>query len=100
MVLAVAQAKLLSRQKDAAIAAQANLHPEDGHSFRVFECPGPEEVPAQLKSSTVELKDFTQLSTSSVLFDCPSQPCLPPPFLEGGVCVFLISAPWHENKKK
>ena len=36
---------LLCRQKDAAIAAQANLHPEDGHSFRVFECPGPEEVP-------------------------------------------------------
>ena len=31
-------------QKDAAIAAQANLHPEDGHSFRVYEAPGPEEV--------------------------------------------------------
>ncbi|KAK9819243.1 hypothetical protein WJX81_003710 [Elliptochloris bilobata] len=31
-------------QKAAAIAAQANLHPEDGHSFRVTEAPGPEEV--------------------------------------------------------
>ena len=31
-------------QKDAAIAAQTNLHPEDGHSFRVKEAPGPEEV--------------------------------------------------------
>ena len=31
-------------QKDAAIAAQTNLHPEDGHSFRVYEAPGPEEV--------------------------------------------------------
>ena len=33
-----------SSQTDAAVAAQANLHPEDGHSFRVFEAPGPEEV--------------------------------------------------------
>lgn len=33
-----------SSQKDAAIAAQTNLHPEDGHSFRVYEAPGPEEV--------------------------------------------------------
>ena len=31
-------------QKAAAIAAQANLHPEDGHSFRVVEAPGPEEA--------------------------------------------------------
>lgn len=31
-------------QRDAAIAAQTNLHPEDGHSFRVYEAPGPEEV--------------------------------------------------------
>ena len=31
-------------QKDAAIAAQVNLHAEDGHHFRVFEAPGPEEV--------------------------------------------------------
>ena len=31
-------------QKDAAIAAQTNLHPEDGHSFRVYEAPGPEEA--------------------------------------------------------
>ena len=31
-------------QKDAAIAAQVKLHPEDGHSFQVFEAPGPEEV--------------------------------------------------------
>ena len=31
-------------QKDAAIAAQTNLHPEDGNSFRVTEAPGPEEV--------------------------------------------------------
>ncbi|KAK9804567.1 hypothetical protein WJX73_000229 [Symbiochloris irregularis] len=33
-----------SSQTDAAVAAQANLHPEDGHSFRVVEAPGPEEV--------------------------------------------------------
>ena len=33
-----------SSQKDAAIAAQTNLHAEDGHSFRVMEAPGPEEV--------------------------------------------------------
>ena len=33
-----------SSQKDAAIAAQTNLHPEDGNSFRVTEAPGPEEV--------------------------------------------------------
>ncbi len=33
-----------SNQKDAAIAAQTNLHAEDGHSFRVMEAPGPEEV--------------------------------------------------------
>lgn len=33
-------------QKDAAIAAQVKLHPEDGHSFQVFEAPGPEEVKA------------------------------------------------------
>jgi hypothetical protein len=31
-------------QKDAAFAAQARLHSEDGHSFRVMEAPGPEEV--------------------------------------------------------
>ena len=34
-------------QKAAAIAAQANLHPEDGHSFHVVEAPGPEEARAQ-----------------------------------------------------
>lgn len=33
-----------NNQKDAAIAAQTNLHAEDGHSFRVMEAPGPEEV--------------------------------------------------------
>ena len=33
-----------SSQKDAAIAAQTNIHPEDGRSFRVVEAPGPEEV--------------------------------------------------------
>ena len=33
-----------NNQRDAAIAAQVNLHPEDGHSFRVQEAPGPEEV--------------------------------------------------------
>jgi hypothetical protein len=31
-------------QKDAAIAAQTKLHPEDGHSFQISEAPGPEEV--------------------------------------------------------
>ena len=31
-------------QKDAAVAAQTNIHPEDGRSFRVVEAPGPEEV--------------------------------------------------------
>ena len=31
-------------QKDAAIACAANIHPEDGHAFRVMEAPGPEEV--------------------------------------------------------
>ncbi len=31
-------------QKAAAIAAQTNLHPEDGHSFHVVEAPGPEEA--------------------------------------------------------
>lgn len=36
-----------NNQKDAAIAAQTNLHAEDGHSFRVMEAPGPEEVGAQ-----------------------------------------------------
>ena len=30
--------------RDAALAAQTNLTPEDGHSFRVHEAPGPEEV--------------------------------------------------------
>ena len=33
-----------NNQADAAIAAQVNLHPEDGHSFHVVEAPGPEEV--------------------------------------------------------
>ena len=33
-----------NNQRDAAIAAQVNLHPEDGHTFRVQEAPGPEEV--------------------------------------------------------
>ena len=33
-----------SSQKDAAIASQTNIHPEDGRSFRVVEAPGPEEV--------------------------------------------------------
>ncbi len=33
-----------SSQKAAAIAAQTNIHPEDGRSFRVVEAPGPEEV--------------------------------------------------------
>ena len=37
-----------SSQKDAAIAAQTNIHPEDGRSFRVIEAPGPEEVPRAL----------------------------------------------------
>ncbi|KAK9817083.1 hypothetical protein WJX72_009273 [[Myrmecia] bisecta] len=31
-------------QRDAAIAAQTKLHAEDGHDFRVYEAPGPEEV--------------------------------------------------------
>lgn len=31
-------------QKDAATAAQTRIHSEDGHSFRVMEAPGPEEV--------------------------------------------------------
>lgn len=31
-------------QRDAAVAAQANLTPEDGLSFRVHEAPGPEEA--------------------------------------------------------
>jgi hypothetical protein len=31
-------------QKDAAIAAQVNIHPQDGNSFRIAEAPGPEEV--------------------------------------------------------
>lgn len=35
-------------QKDAAIAAQTNLHAEDGHSFRVIEAPGPEEASCAL----------------------------------------------------
>jgi len=33
-----------STQKDAAFAAQTRVHPEDSHSFRVMEAPGPEEV--------------------------------------------------------
>ncbi|CAK0783273.1 hypothetical protein CVIRNUC_006472 [Coccomyxa viridis] len=33
-----------STQKDAAFAAQTRIHPEDSHSFRVMEAPGPEEV--------------------------------------------------------
>jgi hypothetical protein len=33
-----------TNQADAAIAAQVNLHPEDGHAFHVVEAPGPEEV--------------------------------------------------------
>ena len=37
-------------QKDAAIAAQVKLHPEDGHSFQVFEAPGPEEVRQSVSS--------------------------------------------------
>ena len=45
-------------QRDAAIAAQVNLHPEDGHSFQVFEAPGPEEVTYYC---------FTCFSTSSPL---------------------------------
>ena len=35
---------LFHTQKDAAIAAQTRLHSDDGHAFRVSECPGPEEV--------------------------------------------------------
>ena len=33
-----------STQKDAAFAAQTRIHPEDSHSFRVMEAPGPEEA--------------------------------------------------------
>ena len=35
-----------NNQADAATAAQVNLHPEEGHSFRVVEAPGPEEARA------------------------------------------------------
>jgi hypothetical protein len=35
---------IFNSQKDAAIAAQANIHPEDGNSFQIKEAPGPEEV--------------------------------------------------------
>ena len=35
---------LFHTQRDAAIAAQTRLHSDDGHAFRVTECPGPEEV--------------------------------------------------------
>jgi len=31
-------------QRDAAVAAQVNLQAEDGHSFRVIDAPGPEDV--------------------------------------------------------
>ena len=33
-----------SSQRDAAVAAQVNLQAEDGHSFRVVDAPGPEDV--------------------------------------------------------
>ena len=49
-------------QKDAAIAAQTNLHPEDGHSFRVYEAPGPEEV--RMASAFDMLKCFHQPTRS------------------------------------
>lgn len=38
---------IFNSQKDAAIAAQANIHPEDGNRFRIKEAPGPEEVRRQ-----------------------------------------------------
>ena len=40
-------------QKDAAIACAANIHPEDGHTFRVMEAPGPEEVPTLMLQVSV-----------------------------------------------
>ena len=54
-------------QKDAAIAAQTNLHPEDGHAFRVYEAPGPEEV--SMESSFKILKHihlFPNLASKSL----------------------------------
>lgn len=47
-----------SSQKDAAVAAQANLHPEDGNSFRVTEAPGPEEVRALFCVSSRSLTPY------------------------------------------
>ena len=40
-------------QKDAAVAAQTNIHPEDGRSFRVVEAPGPEEVTHRCRPSAL-----------------------------------------------
>lgn len=48
-----------SSQKDAAVAAQANLHSEDGNSFRVVEAPGPEEVWCLWQSANMILPVLT-----------------------------------------
>ena len=43
-------------QKDAAFAAQTRLHPEDGHSFRVMEAPGPDEVLLLFRRSPMRMR--------------------------------------------
>lgn len=48
-----------NNQKDAAIAAQTNLHAEDGHSFRVMEAPGPEEVGFMAPTNTAPVTIIT-----------------------------------------
>ncbi|KAL3131896.1 hypothetical protein ABBQ38_007601 [Trebouxia sp. C0009 RCD-2024] len=50
-----------NNQKDAAIAAQTNLHAEDGHSFRVMEAPGPEEVNWSVLWRTWMARDVREL---------------------------------------
>lgn len=58
-----------NNQKDAAIAAQTNIHAEDGHRFRVIEAPGPEEASQQTLHHHHAQLQKTCISTPSA---CPA----------------------------
>ena len=61
-----------STQKDAAFAAQARIHPEDSHSFRVMEAPGPEEARLCLPDHALHtlIHDCAQMMRTSASIAC------------------------------
>ncbi|EIE23620.1 hypothetical protein COCSUDRAFT_63147 [Coccomyxa subellipsoidea C-169] len=96
-------------QKDAALAAQTRIHSEDGHSFRVMEAPGPEEVNWQVLWKTSRERSVREILVfplivlimlipmglfSGTLAQATSAICGGPDAAQGGRLSFLATS-WY-----